>query len=253
MVKKSYEKKTKIKIRRKSPGGAKDKLVIISDIHANREALEAVLNDIKQRTDVKEILCAGDVVGYGPDPAACCELVRKLKIPVVQGNHDANIDLSNLGWFNWMAQQALVWTSQNVGQENREWLMNLPKKFEKKILGKKVAMVHGSPRDPVYEYVTHDTPNDVLRHFLNMTKADVLIMGHTHIPFVVKIGKRLILNPGAVGQPRDGDPDACYAVVDMKNLKAEIVRVEYNIQACAEKIYRTNIPNYLADRLFDGV
>jgi len=225
MVKKAYERKFKKKIRRKNPGGTKDKVVIISDIHGNRYALEAVLKDIEQRGDVKAILCAGDIVGYGPEPAACCEIVRKLGIPVAQGNHDANIDLHNLNWFNSLAQQALVWNSQNVGQENKEWLLNLPKKCEKNILGKKFFVVHGSPRDPLYEYVMHDTRNDVLRHYLNITKADVLVMGHTHIPFVIKVGKKLIVNAGSVGQPRDGDPDACYVVLDVKKMKVEVVRV----------------------------
>ncbi len=253
MVKKAYERGTRKKITRKNPGGVKDKLIIISDIHSNREALEAVLKDIEKRADVLKILCAGDIVGYGPDPIACCGIVRKLRIPVVKGNHDANMDLRNLSWFNSLAQQALVWTTERVGRSEKDWLMSLPKKYQDELMGKRVVMVHGSPQDPVYEYVTPETPPDTLRHYLNMTKADVLIMGHTHMPFIVKIGKRLIVNAGSVGQPRDSDPRACYVVVDMKSLDAEIVRVEYNIQGCADKIYKSNIPDYLGDRLFDGV
>ncbi len=253
MVKRVYEKKTERKIRRKNPGGVKDKIAVISDIHSNREALEAVLKDIKKRADVLKILCAGDVVGYGPDPVACCGIVRKLKIPVVKGNHDDNMDLNRIGWFNREAQQALIWTTDKIGRGEKDWLLNLPKKHREEILGKKIVMVHGSPQDMLYEYVTEETPTDTLRHFLNMTGADVLVMGHTHMPFVRKFGKKLIINAGSVGQPRDSDPRACYVLLDMKNIKAEVVRVEYNIQGCADKIYRTTIPDRLGDRLFNGV
>ena len=98
-----------------------------------------------------------------------------------------------------------------------------------------------------------DTEISMLRHYLNITKADVLILGHTHIPFVKKISGRLIVNPGSVGQPRDGDSKASFAVIDLEKMRAEIVRIEYNIQGAAEKIYKSELPDILAERLFQGI
>ncbi|MFQ5722135.1 MAG: metallophosphoesterase family protein, partial [Candidatus Aminicenantales bacterium] len=157
------------------------------------------------------------------------------------------------GWFVPDAREALVWTADRITQENRAWLLNLPKVHRETILGREVQLVHGSPQDPLYQYVMPDTPPDTLRSYLNTTKADILVTGHTHLPFVASFGKRLFINAGSVGQPRDGDPRACYVAVKMKTLKAEIVRVEYNIEGVATKIRKSNLPDALADRLFQGV
>jgi len=243
----------KMRTRTESSGLEAESIAIIADVHSNLEALNAVLGDIGTRTDVARILCAGDIVGYGPEPNKVCEKVRSSNIICSQGNHDRGMDLSNLDWFNPDAREALMWTAQRISQRNKEWLLGLPKIYEEKILGRIVKLVHGSPADPLYEYVMPDTSTDLLRHYLNVSKADILVTGHTHIPFVAKFGKKLFINAGSVGQPRDGNPKACYVLLNLKTLKAEIVRVEYNIEAVTTKIRQATLPDALADRLFEGI
>lgn len=236
-----------------SSGRAATSIAVIADVHSNLEALNAVLDDICTRTDILKVLCAGDIVGYGPDPNKVCEKVRASNIACSQGNHDLNIDLRNLDWFNPDAREALVWSAKRITQKNKAWLLNLPKVHKETILGRAVQLVHGSPTEPIYEYVMPDTSPDILRHYLNVTKADILVTGHTHLPFVARFGKRLFINAGSVGQPRDGDPRACYVLINLRSLKTEIVRLEYNIEGVATKIRQSTLPDALADRLYQGV
>ena len=248
--------KTKRKISRKTVQTGKPKptkIAVIADIHSNLEALEAVLKHIESQGGILKILCAGDIIGYGPNPNECCWTVQKLGIAVVQGNHDLNIDLKDMSRFNRNAQIALAWTEGKITQKNRIWLLNLPMVHKERLQGMAIYMVHGSPEDPHYEYTTEHTPKYVMKHWLDDTKSDVIIVGHTHQPFVKKIGSRLIINAGSVGQPRDGDPSASYALLDLKAFTAKIVRVPYNTDAVAEKIKETTLPGQLADRLYDGI
>lgn len=248
--------KTTRKISRKTiPSGkpAPTKVAIIADIHSNLEALDAVLKHISSQEGVLKIMCAGDIIGYGPSPNECCWTVQKLGIAVVQGNHDLNVDLREMARFNKNAQAALVWTEKVMTQKNRSWLLGLPMMHKESIQGRTICMVHGSPQDPHYEYTNEQTPKYVMKHWLDDTGADVIIVGHTHQPFVRKIGDKLLVNAGSVGQPRDGDPRASYVMLDLKTLSAKVVRVPYNIDGCAEKIRKTTLPAALADRLYDGV
>lgn len=228
------------------------KIAIISDIHSNIEALDAVLHDIKQR-GIEKILCVGDIVGYATSCNECCAVLKRLKIPSVQGNHDLNINLKNLDWFNQDARAALKWTAGELTQANKSFLLNLPKVYEEIILGKKIYIVHGSLRDPIYEYVYPDVPDSTLLKVLEETKSDVMIFGHTHIPFLRKIGRGIVINAGSIGQPRDRDPRACYVILDIKNLEAKIIRLGYNIDGCAEKIKKAGLPEFLANRLYGGM
>jgi len=253
--------KVRRKPSRKVPGKARtagkpgpSRIAIISDTHSNMEALEAVFRHIRKQKGVLKVMCAGDVIGYGPNPNECCEAIRKLDIPVAQGNHDLNIDLRNIGWFNRDAQAALAWTSGEITQKNRNWLLGLPMVHKERLQGVTIYMVHGSPEDPHYEYTTEETPKYVMKHWLDETGSDVIVVGHTHRPFIRRIGGKLVINAGSVSQPRDGDPRACYVLLDLKEMKAEIVRVPYNIDLHAEKIRRiAALPGSLADRLYDGV
>jgi len=234
--------KVRRKPSRKVPGKARtagkpgpSRIAIISDTHSNMEALEAVFRHIRKQKGVLKVMCAGDVIGYGP-------------------NHDLNIDLRNIGWFNRDAQAALAWTSGEITQKNRNWLLGLPMVHKERLQGVTIYMVHGSPEDPHYEYTTEETPKYVMKHWLDETGSDVIVVGHTHRPFIRRIGGKLVINAGSVSQPRDGDPRACYVLLDLKEMKAEIVRVPYNIDLHAEKIRRiAALPGSLADRLYDGV
>ncbi len=225
---------------------------VISDIHSNLEALEAVLKKI-ERDGIKTVLCAGDIVGYGPNPNEAVDLVRSKCSAVVCGNHDANIDLHNIGWFSHAAAEALRWTRNNLSRENAEYLLGLKDRWKGHIGGRGIYMVHGSPKDRVYEYVYPDIPETRAREWLRNTRSNILILGHTHIPFIKKLGIRAIFNPGSVGQPRDGDSRAGYAIVNTKQPFITIKRVEYGIEKTAEKIREAGLPLSLAERLFGGL
>lgn len=250
--------RTKRKVRKKTVSAGRlspSKVAVIADIHSNRDALEAVLNDIQSRgKDILKILCAGDTIGYGAEPNECCWMVQKLNIPVVQGNHDLNVRLKEPGKFNSHAQAALAWTEGKITQKNRNWLLKLPMVHKEKVKGRTIYMVHGSPEDPHYDYTTeHDPPKYAKKQWFGQTGSDIILVGHTHRPFSMRIGEKLIVNAGSVGQPRDGDPRASYALVDLETMRASIIRVPYNIDGAAEKIRKTILPGQLADRLYDGI
>lgn len=224
------------------------KIAIISDIHSNLEAFQAVLKDIKKRK-IRKILCAGDIVGYNANPDECIDLIKENKILSVMGNHDlCCANLEKIGWFNEYGQQAALWQNKILTLKNKQFLLKLPKSIKKDNL----FIVHGSPSDELYEYVFPETSPWDLRKFFNLTKRQILIMGHTHTPFIKKFRNKLIINPGSVGQPRDANPRASYCILDNKNLKAKIVRIPYNIDIAANKILKNRLPDFLAKRLFLG-
>lgn len=250
------------------------KRAIVSDIHANLEALQAVLDDIAQQ-DVSEIICLGDIVGYGPNPAECLDLVMdKCKITIL-GNHD-QATLFDPDGFNPLALQAIYWTRDQLesqrgrpGAVNRRWdfLGELPRLYNEGDF----LFVHGSPREPTNEYVF---PEDVY----NQRKLDSLFsrvrkycfQGHTHIPgiftesrdfitpdecgYQYRLGaEKVMINVGSVGQPRDNDPRACYVILDQDNSLVTFRRVEYPFDITAQKIYQVpDLDNMLGDRLRSG-
>ncbi len=225
------------------------KLAIISDIHSNLEAFQAVLKDIKKRR-IKNIYCAGEITGYASSPNECIELVKKNNILSVMGNHDlCCANLHKIEWFNEYGQKAALWQNKILKLRDKQFLLKLPKLIKKE----NFFIVHGSPRDELYEYVFPEISAWDLREFFNLIKKPILIMGHTHVPFIKKYKNKLIINPGSVGQPRDGNSKASYCILDNKDLKARIIRVAYNIDTAANKILKKGLPNFLALRLFSGI
>jgi len=228
------------------------KLALIADVHSNLEAFNAVLANIK-RQRIKNILCIGDIVGYGADPNKCCDIIKEKKIICVQGNHDLNsVDLKKLEWYNQYAAAALRWTNKQLTDENKDFLKKLPKMNSVKTEGRTILLVHGSLSDPLYGYVYPKTPEDMLNDLALRSKSDVLAMGHTHLPMVRRLRNGIIINPGAIGQPRDNIPDARYAVLDTVTMGVSIIRVKYDIDSAARKIITAGLPRYLADRLYQG-
>ena len=227
------------------------KIAVISDIHSNLDAFKVVLKEIRQ-LGINDIYCCGDIVGYGAEPNECVELVRKNEIISVKGNHDIScVNLQDKELFNQFGRVAIEWSSKKLTEENKQFLFNLPKHLKLK----KIYLVHGSPINPIWEYVLPDASKSYLKRLIKETKQDidVLIMGHTHIPFIKEIKDKLIINPGAVGQPRDNNPKASFCILDAKTKKTEIKRVEYNIKKTAEKIKKAGLPEFLAERLFKGI
>ncbi len=219
------------------------KVAIISDVHSNFCAFEEVLKDIKEM----EIFCCGDVVGYNPFPNEVVELFRSRDISSIMGNHDNAVITGDVSWFNPTAARAILWTREELKKENLRFLKSLSEFYDGDF-----HMVHGSPENRLEEYVYEDDPPDTFKGFFACTTTDTIILGHTHVPFVKRIDDRLIFNPGSVGQPRDGNPEASYAIFDTVTKEVKLKRVEYDVQTVADKILEKGLPERLASRLFLG-
>lgn len=219
-------------------------VAVIADIHSNLPALERVLREVRDMPK----FCCGDLVGYNPFPNEVIDLVRREKIVSILGNHDHAVLTDDTSWFNPTARRAVEWTKKELSSENLDFLKNLPRVYDNELY-----MIHGSPKNPLEEYVYEDDPEYVFRDFFNYTKNDILVLGHTHVPFIRRIDERLVFNPGSVGQPRDFDSRASYAILDTKTKELEIKRVEYDIEKTAKKIQGIGLPGRLSMRLFSGV
>jgi putative phosphoesterase len=136
---------------------------------------------------------------------------------------------------------------------NIEFLRNLKRKIRLKIDDVNIMMVHGSPRDPISEYIFPSTQDSTLKSFLESENVDILIMGHTHVPFIRKFGDKLVFNPGSVGQPRDGDNSASFAFLDVSNREIVIHRVKYNVDKVVTALENEKLPSFLGERLYNGI
>ncbi len=213
----------------------------IADIHANKPALEAVLDDMPS---VDQMACAGDVVGYYPWPEACLRMIRERDIPCVQGNHDRAVAMGNTHGLNDMAAAGVRYARDHIDDEAIEWLREL---LPTRTLGeKRVAIVHGHPDDPDRYTFPEDFGADLLRG------RRVLILGHTHVQHAETYPEGIVLNPGSVGQPRDGDPRAAYAVIDLEAMEVETRRVEYDRDRVVEAVADAGLPRRLGVRLRQG-
>jgi len=227
------------------------RLLLVSDIHGNLPALQRVLEDAG-RFDAA--VCAGDIAGYGPDPAECIERVGALGFRSVAGNHDAAVVTGDTSGFNPYAADAIAINRRLLRGEDRAWLRRLPTRLSLEIEGVKIAVFHGSPRDPLNEYIFPMEAERRADEFLDLTGADLLILGHTHVPYIVRSGPRMAVNPGSVGQPRDGDPRASYMIIDLDGGRVSVAhkRVRYDIGEVASRMRRLGLPEVLAARLFHG-
>ena len=242
------------------------RLAIISDIHSNLPALEAVLAAVEE-SDVDELWCLGDVVGYGAQPDECAQLVSERCTLSLVGNHDlAVLDDIEVSAFSPSAAEAVTWTKGNAAPETLEFLRGLAPADE----SREVALYHASPRDPVWEYVLWA---DQAEECLEVQSARVSLIGHSHVAlfFVdpdgdsevrgghaepgskLEIGEgRWLINPGSVGQPRDGDPRAAWMVLDTEGWTATYRRTPYEIDQAAEAIAEAKLPQHLGARLYVG-
>jgi len=227
------------------------RLLVISDIHGNLTALNRVL-DSSGGYDLA--ICAGDIVGYGPNPGECVDAIKGLHAACVTGNHDAEVAGGESFGANPAASQAIRIHKRLLSTQQTAWLRGLPRRLELDLAGVKVAVFHGSPVQPLREYVFPHDARMLADHFLELTGTDVIILGHTHMPCEVRTEKGLILNPGSVGQPRDGDPRASYAVMETSGDDVEVTigRAEYDIDLVASRMRERGLPEVLANRLYHG-
>jgi putative phosphoesterase len=227
------------------------RLLVVSDIHSNLTALQRVLEDAGP---FDAAICAGDIVGYGPDPAKCIDTIVERDFECVAGNHDAAVVTGDVLSFNPYAAEAISINKRLIDDEKRTWLRLLPMSLNLTVDEVRIAVFHGSPRNPLNEYIFPTEARYLAAEFLRLTGADLLILGHTHVPYVQRSGLRLMANPGSVGQPRDLDPKASYMIIDIEDGKVEIDhrRVEYDIDEVASRMRRQELPNMLAVRLYYG-
>jgi putative phosphoesterase len=228
-------------------------IAVIADVHSNLEALKKVLSKISNLRGCEFILDAGDIVGYNTRPNECVELVRKHSVRSVMGNHDRAGAIGDYSGMNPLAIVAARWNFDKLEMANRNYLYKLPERLEIEQEGKRIVVMHGSPRQPLHDYVFPWVPDEVFAKHLHDAKADILILGHTHIPFVKKLESGLVLNPGSVGQPRDHNRKASYALLDVKLMDAKIMRVDYNIPKVSDEVVKAELPDFLAERLFFGM
>ncbi len=247
---------------------------IISDIHANLHALYSVIEDV-QACQCSDIVCLGDIVGYNAYPHECLEYVRSLECPVVKGNHDAEVVEASLMRMNPTARAAMEWTRAQLSADELDWLSHLQ---YQRIVRSSFAMVHASLEQPKsWNYIINE--NDARSSFARQF-SPVCFHGHTHVPKVfvwdgahshdmkdelaeplyrdgmvevpLQGGCKYFINVGSVGQPRDGDPRACYAIFDSDTRSVIFRRVPYDVAAASEAVLAAGLPEFLAQRLLNG-
>lgn len=236
---------------------------VISDVHSNLEALTAVLDDIPKRA-VRGIFFLGDSVGYGPDPDKCISLLKDRCQVLLAGNHDwAVIGYTSVDYFNEYARAAVEWTVEHLAKEKFEFLKAL--KIVKVMEEDDLFLVHSSPKEPdIWHYVTNLYEAYVNFHYFDQK---ICLVGHSHTPFIIESppsgklkihrssvqfskGSRYIVNVGSIGQPRDGDPRAAYALLTTEGV--EITRIEYDFRKTQEKMKKAGLPEFLIQRLARG-
>jgi putative phosphoesterase len=236
------------------------KIAVISDIHSNIAALEAVWKDIEEMK-ADTVICGGDMVGYAPFPNEVIGFIKEKEISCVMGNYDDAIGNARLicgcdykdAKAQELGERSIAWTRQQVNDENKEFLRNLPTEIHLKIGKYSIKFVHGSPRR-LNEYLHEDISDEYLKELLAESQADVLICGHTHIPYHKKpdIDKHVI-NAGSVGKPKHGDPQAVYALVEIdKEVTVEFRKVPYDFESTARAIEASGLPEEFAASLRTG-
>jgi diadenosine tetraphosphatase ApaH/serine/threonine PP2A family protein phosphatase len=238
------------------------KIVIISDIHGNLEALHKVLEHIDKLEEEKRVVCLGDIVGYGPNPAECFKIVESLTDKICLGNHEyAILDKDFDYQMARYAREAIIWTRGVLGEEIREAINRIPIQIEED----NVLYVHASPDYSIrWKYITN--ARNAYSSLIEM-KHSLCFVGHSHIPGIYAYNElrgnsnkatlsrddKTIVNVGSVGQPRDGSPMLSFAVFDDDNWSVEIIRLEYDYHKTMAKIEKANLPLFLAKRLAKGV
>jgi putative phosphoesterase len=224
-------------------------LGVISDIHSNLPALEAVLAAL-ERLRPGRIICAGDIVGYNASPDDVCGLLKEWKVESIMGNHDRAVATGDTSRLVEDAASAVTWTRKHLSGASRDFIEKLFARRKLSAGGLRILLVHGSPEDDD-EYVLPLT--EKIWPFGN-PGADVLVMGHTHVQWTDRFRSSglTVLNPGSVGQPRDNDPRAAFATLDTRNLSVRLHRVDYDIPKAARAVIAAGLPARFAERLYIG-
>lgn len=237
--------------------------LIVSDIHSNIVALDAVFAHAEEEEPVDNVVCLGDTVGYGPAPMACIERLWERHAVSILGNHDAAVvGIISLDDFNPIAAEANRWTAKQITEDAREYLKGLPER----LVDDPFLLVHGTPQDPLWDYLI--SYGQAVAAWEHAEASDILV-GHSHLQFVCEAGRgveragpegftvplgaaRLVVNPGSVGQPRDRDPRAAYAIYDDDAHVLRLYRVWYDVSATQRAMADAGLPEALINRLSFG-
>lgn len=234
------------------------KVALLGDVHANLPALEAVLSHARQHS-VKEIWNVGDFVGYGAYPNEVIKLLRKVGAKSIVGNYDLkvlNFPNKKAKWRKSKKAEkyiAFKWANKKLNTSNRRYLSGLPGELRMEVGGRFILLTHGTPLSNE-EPLTLDTPVERLDELARIAQADIIVCGHSHQPFVLQIDATWFINTGSVGRPGDGDPRACYAVmdIDQDELKVCHYRVEYDVSRAAAAVRKQGLPEVFAQMILQG-
>jgi putative phosphoesterase len=234
------------------------RVAVITDIHGNLPALEAALQAI-EAIGVDGLYCGGDLVGYGPRPNEVCRLIEERGIPTIYGNYDYAIgrDLEDCGCAyvtqhdRDLGQLSVAWTLANTDEHSKGFMRGLPFDLRFDLGRQRVRLVHGSPRK-VNEYLFEDKPAHTFERIAAGAECDVLVFGHTHKPWIHTYGEVLFVNCGSIGKPKDGDPRAAFALLELDehgSVSASIQRVPYDAQTVANEVVTVGLPGEYAEKL----
>ncbi len=222
------------------------KIGFISDVHANLPALEAVMKDMSAR-NVTQIYCAGDILGYYTFPDEVVEILRRKGVHCIAGNHDRAVMVGTRN-MNSIAAAAIEWTREHMSSSTYDYIRDLPNSIHRPVEEVMVAIHHGSPRH-MSEYIFEEHVSDEL---LAVAGAKLLVLGHTHVPYHIQFPTGNVINPGSVGQPRDGDPRASYTILDSSEWSFSNFRVAYDQRSVIDSVRENHLPEMLASRLLRG-
>jgi putative phosphoesterase len=234
------------------------RVAIVTDIHANLPALEACREAIRA-IGVDAVYCGGDLVGYGPHPNEVCRLIEERGIPTIYGNYDFAIarDLTDCGCAyvdqhdRELGQRSVDWTLSHTDRASKDFMRGLPFDLRFPLGDQRVRLVHGSPRK-VNEYLFEDKPQRTFERIAALADCDVLVFGHTHKPWIHSYGGVLFVNCGSVGKPKDGDPRAAFAVLELDSegkVSASVERVPYDAASVAREVAAAGLPGEYAEKL----
>ncbi len=238
-----------------------NRITIFGDIHGNLPALEAVFTDIDKQ-QANSLYCLGDLVGYGTFPNEVITIIRERNIPTLMGNYDQGVgngsDDCGCAYTSKEAEalgkRSIAWTNKNTTDENKQYLRQLVNHIPLQLGELRVLLVHGSPRK-INEYLYGDRPDAMMERLLDLAEADVIVCGHTHIPYhrILPSGRQVI-NAGSVGKPKDKNPASCYVAMEAtgNDLHVEFRRVPYDIERAAQAIEGSEMPNEFAQMLRSG-
>jgi putative phosphoesterase len=221
------------------------RIMLLADIHANWPALQAI------NEQVDACLFLGDLVDYGLEPSPCIQWVREHATYGVRGNHDhgvaQHVKVQGKNGFKYLTGETRKLTQERISPDERRFLGSLPLTKRVTLDGVKFLLVHATPRDPLDEYSVADA--DFWARRLENVDAQVICVGHTHYPYILEVGDKLVINPGSVGQPRDGDPRASYAIIE--NQRVELKRADYPVEATVNTVLQSSLPEPAKSQLVE--